>query len=481
MVYFQSDWRDGVNLPTQTCYAIDRAQRVIYVFLQNPEDELTLALDYKLESCVQVYYDTADLTWQYIGRPSAADIANVELTVLLHAPSEVSEREAARTQAWGHGVRNAEVDMPNTSTVVVESRDLKAGQYAEVRILFPETWMSHMPSYAANVHSDKKYDDAIAEERSWSDGHSNWWIGRYAGYVGLLAICVLLVIAALLLYAWRGKDHKPQFTEPELADVPRYPEGTVVHFEPIDGVGEPHTADLSGRPVHPAIAGRVLRWNHVDPHDLAGTIVQLRNKGLLRVDENAGVLTQTSKALDYTEDYVNDAALDLLFGTISNGAGEVPIERLVQTIKPSTKEEAAESRRVCDRWYRVLGIMVKNVGLFDDVSRRLQAVLFVVAAVLALVGFGLALSWSNILPVVACLPTCACLVVIGNYMPRRTQLGEDIVAQCKAMQHWMLRLAQPESADERAAIDEDKRDVMFEYVRAFDMADQVRVLRETDE
>lgn len=89
----------------------------------------------------------------------------------------------------------------------------------------------------------------------------------------------------------------------------------------------------------------------------------------------------------------------------------------------------AAHSRAATVWQEALNAEVAQAGVFDQRSFKAEKLLFACAGVLLVVTL---LVWratnGQPVPLVAGLITAAALALLGNYMPRRTQLGENIVA-----------------------------------------------------
>lgn len=95
--------------------------------------------------------------------------------------------------------------------------------------------------------------------------------------------------------------------------------------------------------------------------------------------------------------------------------------------------DVAPNTAAANMWQESVNAEVANAGLFDQRSLKAEKFLFAAAAAWVLVSV---LMWritgGHIVPLVAGLITAIALVVVGNYLPRRTQLGENIVAALTA-------------------------------------------------
>ena len=72
--------------------------------------------------------------------------------------------------------------------------------------------------------------------------------------------------------------------------------------------------------------------------------------------------------------------------------------------------------------------------------------------------------------------TVICLVLLGNYLPRRSVEGNEICARCKALRNWLRDLA---TLDEPLPADGVRWDELLTYAYLFGVSDEaLRGLKE---
>ena len=191
-------------------------------------DEVTLWVSYMIEGAVMAWPDTAELYWQFIGSEWEEDAEDVRLDVTFAGaaqgtPAITGTADAANLRAWGHGSLDGEVSLdvadPTDPHVTLTAPTVRAGQFAEVRAVFPADWV---PGLAPSGES--RLDGVIAEETAWAnEANARRERARRTAVIGT-AIFVVgpALMLALVIYLRKTKyaNYKSTFDETYFRDIP---------------------------------------------------------------------------------------------------------------------------------------------------------------------------------------------------------------------------------------------------------------------
>lgn len=451
-VPFVLDWRDSGG-PGGEAYSVDDPKNTIYVFFNVSDERLIVDLDYTVVNGVQAYKDVGEVYWKYVSPAWAEASENVTMSLALPVPQGTKVEAGENVRAWGHGPLDGTVKINADGSVLYKNPRVASGQYAEARVVFPVEWLTNLSGDALVNRDQQHLDTVLKEEQSWADDANRNRVLSLAFIIGCGVLCVLLVAWALRSYFKYGKEHEPDFTDEYWRDVP----------------------DPS---VHPAVIGRLWRWDRESQDDFTATLMHLAHVGAVRIDaggyDEPGVFGSKHvddyyitrlPAADGLTDPVDRAALDVLFGTIAGGADSL----WFGTIKKYGEDHPQEFLDAMQGWQGTLSAATNRHDFFEAKGKRYQGYLAVVAVVTLVVGLGASVYLENFIPAILAVPTAIALGVIANYMPRRSVAGNNLVAKCKALRNWLRDFS---SLDERPPTDVKVWGEFMVYAYLFGVAEQ---------
>lgn len=424
-VSFEKSWRTSGG-PGEAAWSFDRAKNTIYAFFDASDTEVTFTVDYVVNKAVQVYSDTAELYWQFVGSGWSIDSSDVTATISLPVAKGDDVVAGDTVKAWGHGVLNGSVKINDDGTVKYRVPLVSAGSYSEARIAFPTTWVSGVTAGTVNHHDSKRLKQIQAEEEQWA-GESN---DIRMVQVGSLVASLLLALLAIAWAVWRffkyGRELKPHFDDTYWRD------------DPLPGA-------------HPAVVGRLMRFDSEDIKDFSGTLLNLANEGALKIEpitteKKVLFLSKTSQdyALVRNPDFdvtrlheLDRDALDIVFGLVGRGADTVLLSSFSDAAE--TDPEAFSER--IEAWQGKLSSEVIKADVIEGYSKSKRRANFVAALLVGCVCLGLSAEFENILCVIPGLVAAIVLVVLGGFMPRRTQKGADAYARSLALKKWLCEFS----------------------------------------
>ncbi len=451
---FVLDWRDSGG-PGKDSYSVDTPKNSVYVFFDASDERRIIELDYTVANGAQAYQDVGEVYWQYIGSQWEEASDDVTMTLALPVPQGTEVQPGENVRAWGHGPLDGVVTVNADGTVTYKVPHVKAGQYAEARVVFPVNWLTNLSAESAQLHQGQnRLDEVLKDEQSWADQANRDRVLSLGFVIGCGVICVLLLAWALRAYFKYGREHKPSFTDEYWRDVP----------------------DPS---VHPAAIGRLWRWDRESQDDFTATLMHLAHIGAIRIDAGSytepGAFGRTKDVADYyitklpaaseISDPLDRRTLDLLFDRFANGADSL----WFGTIKKYGEDHPQDFVDAMQGWQGALSAETNREDFFEAKGRRYQGYLIALAVVVAVAGVAIWLIMENFIPLIFMVPTAIALGVIANYMPRRSVRGNELTAKSKALRNWLRDFS---SLDERPPTDVKVWGEFMVYAYLFGVADQ---------
>lgn len=454
-VPFVLSWRDEGG-PGTDSYSFDEPMDTVYAFFNASDEKLMIELDYTVVNGVQAYKDIGEIYWKYVGDQWAEASSDVTMTLALPVPQDTEVVPGDNVRAWGHGPLDGTVAINADGTVTYKVPRVQGGQYAEARVVFPVAWLTNLSADAAALNqSESRLEQVLSEEQTWADQANRERVLSLAFVIGCGVICVLLIAWALRAYFKYGKEHIPDFTEEYWRDVPE--SGT-----------------------HPAIIGRLWRWDRENQEDFTATLMHLSHIGAIRIDQGSYeekkilgsktvddyYLTRVPAIEATLADPIDRKAMELLFDRIAEGGGSL----WFGTIKQYGEDHPQEFIDAMKEWQGIVSAETNKRDFFELKSKRYQGYLGVLAVLIAVAGIGIGFLTANFIPLIFMIPTAIALGVIANYMPRRSREGNNLVAKCKALRNWLRDFS---SLDERPPTDVKVWGEFMVYAYLFGIAKQV--------
>ena len=453
-VPFQLSWRNAGG-PGKTAYSFDEPENTVYAFFNEDDSRVVFELTYVVENAVQAYSDVGELYWQFVGSKWEEDSSNVSLTVSLPMPAGTTVEAGENIRAWGHGPLDATLHINTDGSVSYSVPHVSAGSYAEARILFPTEWLTDVMSDDKNAHfSTARLDTVLDEERTWSDRANAQRAITLGVLLAVVLVCLALLVWALRSFLRYGKELEPQFKEIYWRDVP------------VEGE-------------HPAVIGRLCRFDKEDAKDFTATIMHLANEGALLINKGSyqtqGILSDKT-----VEDYyltrvpeveltlnseIDRQAMSLLFDTVAEGQPSL----WLGTIKAYAEENPQAFTDAMARWQGTVSSHVNAGEYFESYSAVKRTRMATIAIVLLVLCAIVAFVFANPLVLIPSVLTGVVLVVVSRFMDGRTQKGADAYARCEALEKWLTEFS---ALNERPPLDVKVWGEFMVYALVFGVAEK---------
>ena len=440
---FLLPWRGGGG-PEHDAWAYDKFQHTLYAFVDAMPERVMFEVVYRVEDAIEAFDDAADFQWLYVPQDYDVALADVRAEVVLPVAADDSVKVMENVYAWGHGPADGEVDIRSDGTVIFTDPAVEPTMYAKARVMFPVEWLTNLSEEArlANQGTLQYYWTSRYEE-TWVDTDTSQEVIRLGLALGLLGLSAALLLAALIVW-WRwGRERLPAFRDDYWMNPP---------------------ADAMA----PAVLGRLWRWNHESPDDIAATVLDMVHRGVLEVRDDELVIPAAGEepakrvesgsaaalAAPRVADVGADDAPDAPDANAADAANaeqvalDVATLRLLRMVATGGRtlsraklsalahEHPRDLLEASAAWQRRLTALVEPYGFFDTASRRAQHVVLGAAIFLAVIAVA-AIIWVSWRVGVLALATAAAMGVLGNYTMRRSPEGNDIAAHAKALRNWM--------------------------------------------
>lgn len=455
-VPFDTYWRDAGG-PGGFAYSFDKAKNAIYVFFEAQDTSMQVKLDITYKNAAQIYDDTAELYWQYVGPAWEVDSKDVNMTLTLPNTSGASFELGGDVRAWGHGNLYGSVSAASNNQIIYDTGTVKSGQFAEARVLFPRTWLNVASSTVLNAHKgETRINEVLSEEAQWADQANAQRTKARVFIFGFVALCVLVIIACVLIYWRKGKEYKPNFTDQYWRDEP-YPNA------------------------NPCVVGRVWRMNKEDNNDFMAQIMWLCDNGFI----NIGVEKQQKQRLllgpkeiemyflerknqlgEDALDNVNKRVMHILFDLIAGGQNKLYLDDISAYAQDNPEVFKAE----IEAWQGFVEDETQKLQLFEDGSFGWQMITKCLAFIPLIIAIVIFWFTSLIFQIVCSVPTLIVCLLISRSVSKRSKLGADVYAKCKALKNWLQDFT---ALDERIPTDIKVWGKFMVYAYLFGIAQEV--------
>lgn len=448
-VPFQMKWRDEGG-PGTTSYSVDGPEDIVYVFFDESDTTVTIELDYTVTDAVRAFADVGELYWKFVGSGWQEASNNVLATITLPSSGQAVQ-VGEDVRAWGHGPLDSTVEIGADGSVVYQVPSVSAGSYAEARIVFPSGWLAGVQSGDANDYrSTMRLDEVIEEEQEWADSANAQRTYFLVTLLVGIVVCLAVLIYGIVSFRRYGRELAPTFVDEYWRD------------EPVPGE-------------HPAVVGRLCRFDREDPDDFTATVLHLANLGALRIEQAGEArdyrLTRIPNAELSLNSEIDRKAMGLLFDTVAEGRDSL----LMRDIRAFAQGRPQEFSDALADWQGVVSARSIAGEYFESYSQAKRSRMAAIAVLLVAACIALSIVFDNPLMAVPGLITGLALFAVSRFMDRRTQKGADAYARCKALKKWLCEFS---SLDERPPTDVKVWGEFMVYAFVFGVAEQaMRELR----
>ena len=404
------------------------------IYSAHRDEKARFTIAYDATGIATRWQDTGELYWKFVS--DGWDVESQNVTCTLHLPVPAGEFVSAgdNVRAWGHGPLDGSVAFSGDD-VVFTAPGVGTDEYAEMRVTFPEAWLS-----GVEQSSIARLDSILSDEQAWADeANARRARARFFVYgTGGIGAAVAVVTVALSIAKKRkyNRDNEPDFKDKYFRDVP--------------------TAD------HPAVLGALYNGGTATGKELTATLMHLTDSGFIKLEK----VTTKKKGVfgdKIREDYrvsklkglsraegtpqakaahdVDSKTLSLLFKTISDDGEKL----YFSYIEKFAKKEPELYHSAYDRWEST--VEGKYAERFEDTSeggngRGWLVLAGVIDCLLACVIFVAYLIFDASLLLMIGLPVLLILAAVAAFvtaatMKRMSREGIEVEAKLQALKRWL--------------------------------------------
>lgn len=337
------------------------------------DERRTFRIGYRVRGGIISYPDVSELYWQMIGTGWDRPTKNVSVTVTL--PEEAPGQEDILV--YGHGPLSGWSEIVDARTARFTATDLRAGQFFEIRMVWPAGMVAGIPSSdstKASIQAEEArfVEETITRARSYQEQKVRQ---RQRLLIGASIWAVWLVLGSILwffvyLHHWKkvGRDYR-------FADIPEY------------------WRDLPSD-LRPALVEVLRREGRtVTPRSFTATLFDLARRGYLefedRTGEKKGIFGTRSKQetqISLKTEYHHDAGLapyekDLLrwlFQVVAPGRGEVGVRFSLDELRSHLKKNPTRFQSWYRKWTKDIRKGAAELEFIEPASLRLRNIFLAV-------------------------------------------------------------------------------------------------------
>ena len=356
------------------CYLYEDDNACTVVWGLDGQKKNVYEISYTLVNAVQVYADTAELYYQFVGTGMAYPVKKITAAI------NIPVNDSAKPLAWAHGPLNGQVTVESEGRVWLEVDKFPLQTMLEARVAFHQNLL---PDYTAQSEKElanaqtERLPTILEEEQEWADSANFERKMSRVKFFGSLGVGALFLIAAVWI-ALQSRKKRPVFI----------PEEAPEYYRDLPDDLSPAELFLFFSKKRP------LRVSGEKP-DITATLLDLSLKGALSIEQTAEGKPTVLFTKKYTEldGFLPHEAtlLRLLFEIISENKETVSLKdikkfgkrRPDKLVESTDKFETGAALQLAARQFGFVGKRPYG-GLLFTIGILSMAAIF---AVLALDGF----------------------------------------------------------------------------------------------
>ncbi|MGN7178601.1 hypothetical protein BK139_19525 [Paenibacillus sp. FSL R5-0490] len=192
---------------------------------------------YRIKDAVSKYGDTGQFYWRFFDEMNENDIHNLRIQIALYNDSSALNKG----YAFLHDLTGGSMKKSRQDGILYENKLLPAGKTAEIRFLFPETYLKN----AVYTENTAKLAEFLAEEEQYQQKRESRkdWINPLDTVNSIITLILLIFLIYLViyprrLYRWFNKGTSPEKLKHKdsflLAAI--YRKGRLRHFDIISAL-----------------------------------------------------------------------------------------------------------------------------------------------------------------------------------------------------------------------------------------------------
>jgi uncharacterized membrane protein len=337
------------------------------------DERRTFHIHYRVRKGIISYPDVSELYWQMIGEEWDRPTKNVVVTVTL--PEDVPRREDLLV--YGHGPLSGWSEIVDDRTARFTATNLAAGQFFEVRMVWPAGMVAGVPSSRnsrASIQEEERrfvqetIDRARNAQEDKARQKKRFWVGASVWSVWLVLGSVLWFLVYLHFWKRTGRDYR-------FADTPEY-------FRELPSN------------LRPALVEILLREGRlITPRSFTATLFDLARRGFLELEDRKvekrgifGIKEKQETTITLKKGYFRDPELkpyekDLLrflFQTVVPSDGEEGVRFELEQLQSFLKKNPRRFQSWYQKWAKDIRQEASELNFIEPSSLRLRNVFLAV-------------------------------------------------------------------------------------------------------
>lgn len=231
-VYQNSEvaWFNSASTGNDNTYQVydETDHKKIKLYAPSKNESKTFVVRYTLENFAQRYADASMLYWKFVSDGWDKASNNVTCTLTLPIAQNDRMQPGSNVHAWAHGPLNGTISFTNT-TIVWNVPKVDTADFAEMRVLFPASWLA-----AATPRAEHIQDDVMKQEAAWATkANEQRALARYVGYGVAIGGLVVVLISIGVFVATRmiaRARRRSLFSDRYFRDIPSYDHPSVLSY-----------------------------------------------------------------------------------------------------------------------------------------------------------------------------------------------------------------------------------------------------------
>lgn len=373
----------------------------------------TLTLDYTVTGFVKDWSDCAEMTWCYIDDSWASTTDKVSMTLMMPVPEDETVELGDNVRAWPHGANGTEVRVNSNNMLVFETSGLDAKTFTAAHLVFPTSWFTEM-----QPASNARLANILAQEQEQTTEEAHESILNTVMLAVDISLPVFAVLICFLYFLGNGREYRPDF-----------------HGEYYRGAIGPY---------HPAVLGRLWRFDVPSTTDITSTLMSLTRYGFVNLaqltatnlahvaPENLCAIERDPNECARLSDPIDRKVIEFMFDVCGQGADRM---RFTDILRFSDDEPVLFNKKLRELQVAITE-EVRDSELFEPKGDRARLRMTVLASALVAIGCVFIYLQQSFIPLVAFFTGAGLVVLISGRMPRRTRLANEVHARCEGMQRW---------------------------------------------
>ncbi|MCM3705266.1 MULTISPECIES: DUF2207 domain-containing protein [Cytobacillus] len=213
---------------------VERDDLTYKIYTASKRETKKVFYRYRIKDAASKYGDTGQLYWRFFDEMNESDIHNLRIQIALYNDSSALNKG----YAFLHDLTGGSMKKSRQDGILYENKLLPAGKKAEIRFLFPETYLKN----AAYTENTAKLAEFLAEEEQYQQKSESrqGWIKPLDTLNSIIILILLILLIYLVLYPrrlyrWFNKGTSPE----ELKNLDSfllaaiYRKGRLRHFDII--------------------------------------------------------------------------------------------------------------------------------------------------------------------------------------------------------------------------------------------------------